>query len=356
MTQRSGSPIRSLSTLVLCAFWLVAPAIESKADDANPTLGKIERLDPALDEIIAADARIERLAEGFTWVEGPVWDTAGGRLLFSDTRRNVVHQWKEGQGVGVFLRPSGYTGEKPRGGEPGSNGLTFDHEGRLVLCQHGDRRIARARLDGDYSFTTLVDRYEGRRLNSPNDGVFKSNGDYYFTDPSYGLLGKNHDEGKELDFNGVFRLSQDGTLTLLTQELENPNGIAFSPDEKTLYVGNSNPKKAIWMAYPVQDDGNIGPGRVFKDVTAMVGKAPGLPDGLKVDEKGNIFATGPGGVLIFSPEGKHLGTLATGQPTGNCAFGEDGSVLYITANKSIARVRLKTKGPMPGARKDGAAQ
>lgn len=349
MTPRPGSPIRCL-LLALHALGLLALAPAIQADDApRPTLGEIERLDPALDEIIAADAQIELLADGFTWVEGPVWDAAGGRFLFSDTRRNVVHQWKEGQGVGVFLRPSGYTGEEPRGGEPGSNGLTFDHEGRLVLCQHGDRRIARLRLDGDWSFTTLADRYEGKRLNSPNDGVFKSNGDYYFTDPSYGLLGENHDKGKELDFNGVFRLSPDGTLTLLTKELENPNGIAFSPDEKTLYVGNSNPKKAIWMAYPVKDDGNLGPGRIFKDVTEMVGQAPGLPDGMKVDEKGNIFATGPGGVLIFNSEGKHLGTLATGQPTGNCAFGEDGSVLYITANKSIARVQLKTKGPIPGA-------
>lgn len=350
MKPRPGSSIRSL-LIPFCALWFVAPAFDAQADEGeSPTLGKIERLDPALDEILAADARIERLAGGFTWVEGPVWDATGGRLLFSDTIHNVVHQWKEGQGVGVFLRPSGYTGEKPRGGEPGSNGLTFDHEGGLVLCQHGDRRIARVRLDGDWSFTTLADRYDGKRLNSPNDGVFRSDGDYYFTDPSYGLLGKNHDEGKELDFSGVFRLSQDGTLTLLTKELKNPNGIAFSPDEKTLYVGNSDPKKAIWMAYPVQDDGNLGPGKVFKDVTEMVGEAPGLPDGLKVDEKGNIFATGPGGVLIFNPEGKHLGTLATGEPTGNCAFGEDGSVLYITANKYIARVRLKTKGPIPGAR------
>jgi len=355
MRSRPTLTFRSLiapAALLACAGWIATPrALSAAEDEPGPTLGSIERLDPALDEIIAPDARMERIAEGFTWVEGPVWDAAGERLLFSDTMHNVVHQWKKGQGVGVFLRPSGYTGETPRGGEPGSNGLTFDHEGRLVLCQHGDRRIARARLDGDCSFTTLVNNYEGKRLNSPNDGVFKSNGDYYFTDPFYGLLGENHDEGKELDFSGVYRLSKDGTLTLLTKELKNPNGLAFSPDEKTLYVGNSDPQKAIWMAYPVKDDGTIGPGRLFGDVTERVGKVPGLPDGLKVDEKGNIFATGPGGVLIFNSEGKHLGTLATGEPTGNCAFGEDGSVLYITANKYLARIPLKTKGPIPGARR-----
>ena len=256
---------------------------------------------------------------------------------------NTVFQWQDGKGVSVFLKPSGYTGSTPRGGEPGSNGLLMDSQGRLVLCQHGDRRVAR--LD-DGKFTTLADRYMGKRFNSPNDGVYKSNGDLYFTDPPYGLLGLNKDPAKELDFNGVYRISAaDGTVTLLTKEMTFPNGIALSPDEKTLYVANSDPAKAIWMAFPVKEDGTIGPGRVFADVTSSVSPAKkGLPDGMKVDAAGNLFATGPGGVLVFAPDGTHLGTFATGEATANCGWGEDGSVLYITADMYIGRVRLTTKG------------
>jgi gluconolactonase len=308
-----------------------------------PTLGTIERLDPRFDRLVPAHALVKRIAEGFKWSEGPVWDKAHGRLLFSDVPMNTVFQWQDGKEVSVFLRPSGYTGTAPRGGEPGSNGLLMDGQGRLVLCQHGDRRVAR--LDGD-KFTTLTDRYMGKRFNSPNDGVYKSNGDLYFTDPPYGLLGLNKDPAKELDFNGVYRLSaKDGTMTLLTKEMTFPNGIALSPDEKTLYVANSDPAKAIWMAFPVKEDGTISEGKVFADVTSSVSPAKkGLPDGMKVDASGNLFATGPGGVLVFAPDGTHLGTFATGQPTANCGWGEDGSVLYITANMYIGRVRLTTKG------------
>jgi gluconolactonase len=201
-------------------------------------------------------------------------------------------------------------------------------------------------LEAGGTFTTLADRYNGKRFNSPNDGVFKSNGDLYFTDPPYGLIGLNADPAKELDFNGVYRLTaSDGKVTLLTREMTFPNGIAFSPDEKTLYVANSDPKKAIWMAFPVQDDGTLGAGRVFGDVTSSVGSKPGLPDGMKVDQAGNLFATGPGGVLIFAPDGTHLGTFATGQRTANCGWGEDGTVLYITADMYLGRIKLTTKGP-----------
>lgn len=201
-------------------------------------------------------------------------------------------------------------------------------------------------MEAGGTFTTLADRYNGKRFNSPNDGVFKSNGDLYFTDPPYGLIGLNADPAKELDFNGVYRLTaSDGKVTLLTREMTFPNGIAFSPDEKTLYVANSDPKKAIWMAFPVQDDGTLGAGRVFGDVTSSVGSKPGLPDGMKVDQAGNLFATGPGGVLIFAPDGTHLGTFATGQRTANCGWGEDGTVLYITADMYLGRIKLTTKGP-----------
>ncbi|MGC8639705.1 MAG: SMP-30/gluconolactonase/LRE family protein [Isosphaeraceae bacterium] len=309
----------------------------------TPTLGTIERLDSRLDQIVPKGARVERLAEGFDWSEGPVWDRRGGFLLFSDVPQNTVFKWQQGHGVSVFLKPSGYTGTTPRGGEPGSNGLIMDARGRLVLCQHGDRRIAR--LEEDKSFKTLADRYNGKRLNSPNDGVFKSNGDFYFTDPPYGLLKLNDDPAKELDFNGVYRISaSDGSLTLLTKEMTFPNGIAFAPGEKTLYVANSDPQKAIWKAFPVKEDGTLGEGRVFADVTSSVGSKKGLPDGMKVDRSGNLFATAPGGIFIFAPDGTHLGTLATGEATANCNWGEDGSVLYITADMYIGRITLNTKG------------
>ncbi len=307
-----------------------------------PTFGKIDRLDPAFDKLVPPDAKLEKLAEGFVWSEGPVWIRDGGYLVFSDVPKNTVFKWKEGEGVSEFLKPSGYTGSTTRGGEPGSNGLTVDSQGRLVLCEHGDRRVAR--LEKDRTKTTLADKYLGKRFNSPNDLIYKSNGDLYFTDPPYGLEKANDDPKKELPYNGVFRLAKNGQLTLLTRELSYPNGITFSPDEQTLYVAVSDPKRAIWMAYDVKPDGTIANGRVFFDATAKVKEGNGLPDGLKVDKAGNVFATGPSGVFVFSPEGKHLGTIDTGQPTGNCAWGDDGSTLYIMANHYLSRIKTSTVG------------
>jgi gluconolactonase len=337
---RSGRLLAA--TFVGTTLSLSLPA-RSQENRAAPSLGTIERIDPRFDQIVPRDARVERLGEGFDWSEGPVWDKKGKYLLFSDVPLNTVFKWQEGKGVSVCLKPSGYTGTAPRGGEPGSNGLLMDDRGRLILCQHGDRRVAR--LEDGGKFTTLADRYMGKRLNSPNDGVFNSSGDLYFTDPPYGLLGQNKDPDKELDYNGVFRISGgNGTLTLLTKEMTFPNGIALSPDEKTLYVANSDPQKAIWMAFPLKEDGTIGAGRVFADVTSSVPAKKGLPDGMKVDAAGNLFATGPGGVLVFAADGTHLGTFNTGEATANCGWGEDGSVLYITADMYIGRVRLTTKG------------
>jgi gluconolactonase len=333
--------------LACAAGWQAAPRCNEKE---AKTLGKIERLDPAFDELIGHEAQLEVLATGHIWTEGPVWvPRDGGFLLFSDIPRNRVYKWQEGKGESVFLEPSGGTGkDAPLLKEPGSNGLLLDPDGRLVLMEHGDRRVARLDSWDSKTKTTLVDRYMGKRLNSPNDGTFKSNGDLYFTDPPYGRAlkerGSEEFPDRDLDFCGVYRLSKDGTLTLLTKEMSRPNGIAFSPDEKTLYVANSDPVKAVWMAFPVKDDGTLGAGRVFYDVTNMVGKRPGLPDGMKVDAKGNIFATGPGGVLVFTPEGKHLGTIATGVPTANCAWGDDGSTLYVCADKALTRIKTKTKG------------
>jgi gluconolactonase len=311
---------------------------------AQPVAPHIERLDPALDALVAPDARIEELANGFQWAEGPVWRRRGAYLLFSDVPHNTIHRWKEGEGVSVFLRPAGFTGPNPPGRELGSNGLTLDANGALVMADHGNRQVARVD-ESKFTKTVLADRYQGKRLNSPNDLVFRSNGDLYFTDPPYGLTGLNDDPAKELRHNGVYRRATDGTLTLLTGDLTFPNGIAFSPDERTLYVANSDPARAVWMAYDVAADGSISRGRVFFDATPLVraGRV-GLPDGLRVDRVGNLFASGPGGVLVISPQGKHLGTIVTGQPTANCAFGDDGSTLYMTANDRLMRVRLQTKG------------
>jgi gluconolactonase len=343
---------RFLLPLALALLGFAAASMATRGDDnkTRKTLGKIERLDPAFDDLIGRDAKLEVLAEGHVWTEGPVWvPRDGGFLLFSDIPRNRVYKWQEGKGESVFLEPSGYTGTATNLKEPGSNGLLLDSEGRLVLMEHGDRRVGRLDSWDSKNKTTLAHRYMGKRLNSPNDGVYKSNGDLYFTDPPYGRMLKES-KGEEfpdrdLDFCGVYRLSKDGKLTLLTKELSRPNGIAFSPDEKTLYVANSDGQRAIWMAFSVNDDGTLGKGKVFFDATKWMGKErPGAPDGMKVDAKGNLFATGPGGVLVFSPQGKHLGTIATGVPTANCAWGDDGSTLYVTADKALTRIKTKTKG------------
>jgi gluconolactonase len=292
---------------------------------------------------VPPDAVLEKVADGFAWVEGPVWDRKNGHLLFSDIPNNSVFKRQEGTGVSLFLKPSGYTGETPfEGREPGSNGLAFDPEGRLVLCEHGDRRIAR--LESDGRKTTLADRYKGRRLNGPNDLVFKSNGDLYFTDPPFGLPKGFADPRRELDFSGVYRLSASGQLTLLTREIKAPNGIAFSPDEKTLYISNADSTRAVWMGYDVKDDGTLANGRVFFDATSWARAKKGAPDGMKIDRDGHIFAAGPGGIHVFSPDGTHLGSIEIGVATSNAAWGDDGSVLYITASTAVYRIRLATKG------------
>jgi gluconolactonase len=323
------------AALVIGGALAVAPPLAAQS---------IQRLDPALDALVASDARIETLARGMAWAEGPVWRRAGGYLLFSDAPHNTIWKWKDGEGLTVFMRPSGYTMPDPPGREMGSNGLTLDARGALVMADHGNRQIARVD-DSTFVKTTLAARYGGKRLNSPNDLVLRANGDLFFTDPPYGLRGLNRDPAKELAANGVYRLTPSGEVTLLTSELTFPNGIALSPDERTLYVANSDAARPIWMAYALASDGSISNGRVLFDATALVKQgARGLPDGMRVDRGGNLFAAGPGGVLVLSPQGKHLGTIVTGQPTANCAFGDDGSTLYMTANDRLMRVRLKTRG------------
>jgi gluconolactonase len=334
---------------------LMGQALESgeKKDDPIPPR-KIVRLDPRFDKLLPKDAKVETIARGFIWTEGPVWVKDGGYLLFSDIPNNVVNKWQEGKGVSKHLHPSGYTGKTPRGGkpgdEPGSNGLMLDAQGRLTLCEHGDRRVTRIEKDG--SKTTLADKYMGKRLNSPNDLVYHSNGDLYFTDPPYGLPKWADDPAREMDYCGIYLIRMNPKvdkkgfeLILLTKEMTRPNGITLSPDEKTLYVANSDPDQPIWKAFPVKADGTLGEGKVFFDSTKWVKeKRPGLPDGMKVDIHGNLWATGPGGVWVFTPDGTVLGNIDTGTNTANVAFGDDGSMLYIAANHDICRIRTTTKG------------
>jgi gluconolactonase len=341
--------MRTKSNCIAAYAFLLFPilgfALNTHAQEAVRTLGKVERMDKKLDELLAPDAQLEILAEGFTWTEGPVWmgDAKNGHLLFSDIPRNSIFKWTAKDGIQLFMSPSGYTGVSYYGLEPGSNGLLKDLDGNLVMCEHGDRRISVLTPQGGKR--TLADNYQGKRLNSPNDGALKSNGDIYFTDPPYGLPAREKDPRRELDHFGVYRLSKkDGSVTLLTTELQRPNGLGFSPDEKTLYVAQSDPKNAIWMSFDVQADGTLGKGKMFYDATSEVGKKPGLPDGLSVDSQGNIWASGPGGIWIFSKEAKLLGLINTGERTSNCAFGEDGTTLFVTVDSYLCRIKLKVKG------------
>ncbi len=309
--------------------------------------GSIERLDTALDALIDPDVNMEFLATGFTWAEGPVWLKRENALVFSDVPENRIHRWSEKRGLEVYLEPSGYTGSAFKFRETGSNGLTTDEHGHLVICQHGDRQISRLeKRDGLHgTFTPLAQYYQGRRLNTPNDLCFSRSGNLYFTDPPYGLEGLNQSPIKELAFNGVYLRRPDGEIRLLTAGMTFPNGIALSPDEKTLYVCQSDPAAPIIARFPVRPDGTVGEKEVFFDASALAAQGrKGMPDGLKVDIQGNLWATGPGGLLIISPTGKHLGTLVTGVPTANCNWGGDGSVLYITANHDLLRIQTRTRG------------
>lgn len=304
---------------------------------------KIVSNDKRFDKLLPKDAKIEKLADGYSWVEGPIWNFREGYLLFSDIPNNSIFKIANGN-VSLFLKPSGYTGtETFTGREPGSNGLAFDAEGRLISCEHGDRRISRLEKDG--TKTTLADRYKGKRLNSPNDLTFKSNGDLYFTDPPYGLPKILDDPNKELSFQGVYRLSKDGKLTLLTKDLIYPNGIAFSPDEKTLYVSNASKEEALIWGFPVKKDGTLGAKKLVFDAREQAKVKTGVPDGMEVDKNGYIYSGAPGGIYVINPkDGKLLGTFEFGVPTANCAWGEDRSVLFITSNTAIYRIKLNTKG------------
>ncbi len=350
MTRFRSLVVTLAATLVVAcgASEPVAPVVEEEPVEApvttppEATIGTILRVDPRVDALIPADARIEKLADGFNFAEGPVWIRSESRLLFSDVRGNEIYQWTEAEGARTFIDPV-FEGDRTGLGSVSSNGLTLDSEGRLIICEHGNRRISRLEADGTRS--VVVEQFEGRQLNSPNDAVYGSDGSLYFTDPPYGLEGQEDSPLRELDFNGIYRLHPDGELELLVRDQSRPNGIALSPDEQTLYVANSDGANKVWMAYDLDDEGASN-GRVFYDVNDQT--APGAADGMKVDLAGNLFATGPGGVWIIAPDGTHLGTISTGEITANVAWGDDGRTLYMTASTGLYRIRLSTEGMIPG--------
>lgn len=310
----------------------------------SPGMGNIERLDASLDAIISADAKIEVIATGCDWSEGPLWIDKHKMLLFSDIPKNAIYQWTKEKGKQIYLTPSGYTDSVQRGGESGSNGLILDKKGNLVLCQHGNRQMARmdAPLDKPMpNFTSLANLYNGKRLNSPNDAVYNSKGELFFTDPPYGLEKNMNDPTKEIPFQGVYKVKVDGTVVLLIDSITRPNGIAFFPGEKKLLIANSDPEKPHWYIYDVDENGDLQNGKLFYDASEAGQNVKGLPDGLKIDKNGNVFATGPGGVWIFNSMGKLIGKIRVPEATSNCAFSADEKTLFITNDMQVLSIQLR---------------
>ena len=318
----------------------------SWAQTTYPTVGEIERFDSALNKVLSHGAKAEIIAEGFKWSEGPLWLEKQQALLFSDVPENTVYRWTPGQGKQVYLNPSGYTGTVPRGGEMGSNGLFLDKAGRLVLCQHGDRRMARmeAPLDKPKAeFVSLADKFDGKRLSSPNDACYSSRGELFFTDPPYGLPQRSErDSTKETSSNGVYKLTSNGNVVLLVDSLARPNGVALFPGEKRLLVANSDPRKPNWYVYDVNGDALVN-GKIFYSAAGYDRSLQGLPDGLKIDKKGNVYASGPGGIYFLNSEGKLLGRLKLPKAASNVALSGDEKTLYITNSNQILRLKMKTE-------------
>jgi len=340
---------KQLSIIGMVILTVVASCTQQQpaSDQEKPqTIGQLNAADERFHDLIPENAAIEVLAEGFEWTEGPAWRMSENYVLFSDIPENTIHRWDRENGLSIYLRPAGYIWSDPVGREMGTNGLLFNENDELLACDHGNRAVVKI-SDQNYTKTILAESYQGQRLNSPNDLVLHSNGDIYFTDPPYGLEGTDESPDKELDFNGVYRIdAQNGEVSLLHREMTRPNGIALSPDEQKLYVANSDPDNAFWMMFDLDTGGGIVTASTFFDATGWVKEGRrGLPDGMTVDAKGNIFATGPGGVLVFTPDGDHLGTIETGEATANCVFGgEDGSTLFITADMYFCRIETNTKG------------
>ncbi|MEP6951088.1 MAG: SMP-30/gluconolactonase/LRE family protein [Ginsengibacter sp.] len=329
-------------SFIIVTVWL--SAFQLSCEKKIKDMIWIERIDPELNTIIDDSVDIKVIAEGFVWSEGPLWLSDKQTLLFSDIPQNSIYQWSEDKGKQLYLKPSGYTDTVTRGGETGSNALLLNNKGQLVLCQHGDRRMALmdAPLDDPQpKFKPLASNYMGKRFNSPNDAVFRSNGDLFFTDPPYGLEGGMKNPKKEIPFQGVYRLDTMGHVHLLIDSISRPNGIAFLPGEKTLLVANSDSLRPVWYAFDISSTDSLLNGRIFYDASSAISTGIGLPDGMKVDHQGHVFACGPGGVFIFTSSGKLLGKIRTKTPSANCALAEEDKVLYITSKNYVFKVRLR---------------
>lgn len=310
---------------------------------AADSIGWLEKIDPALSGIVTKDIRIQIIANGLDWCEGPLWIESRKMLLFSDVPQNIIYKWTEEKGKEQFLAPSGYTGTTARGGETGSNGLVLNGKGQLVICQHGNRRMALmdAPLDKPRPvFIPLADNYKGKKFDSPNDAAYRLNGDLYFTDPPYGLEYKEKDPHKEANYQGVYKVS-GGQVTLLTDTISRPNGIAFFPGHNKLLIANSDASKPYWYIYNVDKNGLLTNGRIFYNATAAGKTDAGLPDGLKIDKQGNVFASGPGGIWIFNQSGTLLGKIRIKGLASNCSFSGDQKTLYVTADMYVLRVTLR---------------
>jgi gluconolactonase len=317
---------------------------DQRKEEKYKTMGTIERFDSSLGNIISSTASPEIIAEGFEWSEGPLWIEKYNMLLFSDVPTNTVYKWTEEKGKEVYLKPSGFAGTTTQSKEPGSNGLTLDNEDNLVLCQHGNRQMARmdAPLDKpEAKYITIADKYKGKRFSSPNDAVYSSAGELFFTDPPYGLpLQNDSDPAKEIPFNGVYKVKKNGEVILLTDSITRPNGIAFLPGEKKLIVACSDPDKPNWYVFDIDGDSATN-GKIFYSSAGYDKSLKGLPDGFKVDKTGNVFATGPGGVWIFNSEGKPLGKIKLDESTSNVALSPDEKTLYITNDMYVLRFKMR---------------
>ena len=302
-------------------------------------IGSVERLSPEIDNLIEKSAKIEILADGFEWSEGPVWSSQLNSILFSDVPENIIYSWNEDKGLGTFTRPIGYSGKVPNLKKAGTNGLTIDSDGKLIICMHGDRKITKLEKLNINKKVTLVNSFDGNLLNSPNDLVYDSKGNLYFTDPPYGLLEGDNDKLKEIEFNGVYKVSPNGDIEVLVKNLTRPNGISISNDEKILYVANSDKNNPVIMQYDLSEEGAKNPS-IFFDGRELTKKDIGLFDGLKVHPTGNVFATGPGGVLVIKENGDHIGTIRTEVRTANCAFDENFQYLYMTSDMFLTRIKL----------------
>jgi len=331
-------------------YLIITLFIVFSCSSKNDQTSKIES-EPILDafeeefwDVISKESTLDTLTVGYDWSEGPVWVEGINSLLFSDVPRNTIYKWSEVNGASVYLTPSGYTEEKFYSSESGSNGLMINQKGKLVLCQHGNRAVSimEAPIDSPMAiFAPIASTFEGNKFNSPNDITQSENGTYYFTDPPYGLPNREKDSTRQINYFGVYKVDTLSNVSLMVDSLTRPNGIALNPDESKAYVANSDPNKAIWAVYDINENGDFENGKLFFDATAMAKEEQGLPDGLKVNADGNIFATGPGGVFVFSSQGKLLGKIRTGQATANCALGFDETTLYITANSYIFRLKFR---------------